>query len=74
VKLNLWPFFVKQQRIVGSYGRNRRDLDATLAAGAEGWLTPVKDRVVPLDETPAAFAALRDRAVLGKILVVPRPE
>lgn len=74
VKLNLWPFFVKQQRIVGSYGRNRRDLDATLAAGAEGWLTPVTDRVVPLDETPAAFAALRDRAVLGKILVVPRPE
>jgi NADPH:quinone reductase-like Zn-dependent oxidoreductase len=73
VKLNLWPFFVKQQRIVGSYGRNRRDLEATLAAGAEGWLKPVLHGVVPLESTVEAFAALRSRSVLGKLVVVPRP-
>jgi len=22
VMLNLWPFFVKEQRLIGSYGRN----------------------------------------------------
>ncbi|MEY2465601.1 MAG: hypothetical protein QOD03_122, partial [Verrucomicrobiota bacterium] len=34
VKLNLWPLFVKQQRLVGSYGRNRADMEATLAWAA----------------------------------------
>jgi len=72
VKLNLWPFFVKQQRIVGSYGRNRRDLEATLSGAAAGWLKPVIDRVMPLAETPQAFAMLRRRSVLGKIVVAPR--
>jgi len=74
VKLNLWPLFVKQQRIVGSYGRNRKDMEATLAAAAEGWLKPVIDRVVPLPDTAEAFALLRRRAVLGKIVVVPPSE
>jgi len=66
VTLNLWPLFVKQQRLVGSYGRNRKDLVATLRAAAEGWLRPVIDRVVSLAEMPEAFAALRARSVLGK--------
>jgi NADPH:quinone reductase-like Zn-dependent oxidoreductase len=71
VKLNLWPLFVKQQKIVGSYGRNRKDMEATLAGAAAGWLKPVIDRVVPLADTAGAFAALRSRGVLGKIVVVP---
>ena len=25
VQLNLWPFFVKQQKLVGSYGRTRAE-------------------------------------------------
>src|SRR5262249_38244690 len=36
--LNLWPFFVKQHRLVGSYGRNRADLEATLEWAATGKL------------------------------------
>jgi len=71
VQLNLWPFFVKQQRLVGSYGRNRADLARTLEWAAAGRLEAVIDRVYPLAETPAAFTALRNRAVLGKVLVRP---
>jgi len=71
VKLNLWPLFVKQQKLVGSYGRNRRDIQATLAWAAAGKLKPVIDSVFPLAETPAAFAKLRNRAVLGKLVVEP---
>ncbi|MBM3840810.1 MAG: zinc-binding dehydrogenase [Verrucomicrobia bacterium] len=71
VRLNLWPFFVKEQRLIGSYGRTRRDLIATLEWSAAGKLQPTIDRVVGLSETPAAFAALRNRAVLGKVIVVP---
>ena len=69
--LNLWPFFVKQQRLIGSYGRTRRDMEATLNWAAAGRLTPVVDRVVSLADAAAAFAALRSREVLGKVIITP---
>lgn len=71
VSLNLWPFFVKQQRLVGSYGRNRSDIQATLEWAAAGKLKPVIDSIFPLDQTPAAFAKLRSRQALGKVLIEP---
>jgi len=71
VTLNLWPLFVKQQKLVGSYGRNRRDIQATLEWAAAGKLKPVIDSVFPLAETPVAFAKLRSRAVLGKLVIEP---
>ena len=71
VNLNLWPLFVKQQKLVGSYGRDRADLQATLEWAAAGKLKPVIDSIFPLDQTAAAFAKLRSRAVLGKVLVKP---
>jgi 2-desacetyl-2-hydroxyethyl bacteriochlorophyllide A dehydrogenase len=70
IEFNLWPFFVKQHRLVGSYGRNRADLATTLEWVAAGKLQAVIDSVYPLAETPRAFAALRARTVLGKIVVV----
>lgn len=71
VSFNLWPFFVKQQRLIGSYGRNRADIQATLEWVAAGKLKPVIDSILPLDQTPAAFAKLRSRKVLGKVLIKP---
>ena len=71
VSFNLWPFFVKQQKLVGSYGRNRADLIATLEWAAAGKLKPVIHATYPLDQTSAAFAELRSRTVLGKILIEP---
>jgi 2-desacetyl-2-hydroxyethyl bacteriochlorophyllide A dehydrogenase len=71
IPFDLWPFFVKQQRLIGSYGRNRADLEATLEWAAAGKLKPVIDSVVPLAQTADAFARLRSRSVLGKVLVKP---
>ncbi|HXG46462.1 MAG TPA: zinc-binding dehydrogenase [Methylomirabilota bacterium] len=71
VKLNLWPFFVKQQRLVGSYGRNSADLRATLDWAAAGRLQPVIDSTYGLAEAEAALARLRSRQVLGKVIVQP---
>jgi NADPH:quinone reductase-like Zn-dependent oxidoreductase len=71
VSLNLWPLFVKQQKLVGSYGRNRRDIQTSLEWAAAGKLKPVIDSVFPLAETPAAFAKLRRREVLGKLIIEP---
>jgi 2-desacetyl-2-hydroxyethyl bacteriochlorophyllide A dehydrogenase len=71
IPFDLWPFFVKQQRLIGSYGRNRADLEATLEWAAAGKLKSVIDSVVPLAQTADAFARLRSRKVLGKVLVRP---
>lgn len=71
VPLNLWPLFVKQQRLVGSYGRDRADVQTTLEWVAAGKLKPVIDSVFPLDQVPEAFAKLRSRSVLGKVLIEP---
>ena len=71
VPLNLWPFFVKEHRLIGSYGRNSADFQATLDWAAAGKLKPVIDSVFPLDQTPAAYAKLRSRNVLGKVLIEP---
>jgi NADPH:quinone reductase-like Zn-dependent oxidoreductase len=72
VRLNLWPIFVKQQRLVGSYGRNRRDIEATLEWIARGKLKPVVDSVFSLEQTPQAFQKLRRRDVLGKLVMIGR--
>lgn len=69
VTLNLWPFFVKQQRLIGSYGRNRADMRATLEWVAQGKLKPVIHSTFPLERTAEAFAALRERRVLGKVVI-----
>ena len=71
VQLNLWPFFVKQQKLVGSYGRSRADMVETLEWIAAGKLRPVIDHVYPLEETAEAFRRLRNREILGKALVRP---
>lgn len=71
VSLNLWPLFVKQQRVIGSYGRTRRDLLATLDWAADGRLRASIDEVLPLKRGPEAFARLRRRDVCGKLVIVP---
>jgi 2-desacetyl-2-hydroxyethyl bacteriochlorophyllide A dehydrogenase len=71
VTLNLWPFFVKQQRLIGSYGRNRADIQTTLEWVAAGKLKPVIDSIHPLNEAAVAFARLHARNFLGKVLIDP---
>ncbi|HWN96890.1 MAG TPA: zinc-binding dehydrogenase [Methylomirabilota bacterium] len=69
VTLNLWPLFVKQQRLIGSYGRNRADMRATLKWAAQGKLKSVVHSEFPLDRAAEAFTALRERRVLGKVVI-----
>jgi len=70
-RFNLWPFFVKEQRLIGSGGRNRADIQATLEWASAGKLKPVINSVFPLDQVPVAFQKLRSRQVLGKVLIKP---
>jgi NADPH:quinone reductase-like Zn-dependent oxidoreductase len=69
VTLNLWPLFVKQHRLIGSYGRDVVDFQKTLEWAADGKLRPVVHAVFPLSRAGEALNALRRREVLGKVLV-----
>ncbi|MEP6662363.1 MAG: zinc-binding dehydrogenase [Verrucomicrobiota bacterium] len=69
VEIKLWPLFVKEQSLVGSYGRNRADIEATFELAARGKLKAAIDRIFPLNETADAFARLRAREVMGKLVV-----
>jgi 2-desacetyl-2-hydroxyethyl bacteriochlorophyllide A dehydrogenase len=71
VRLQLWSLFVKEQKLVGSYGRNRKDMQAILDWAAQGKIKPAIAQVFPLAQTASAFAALRQRQVMGKVLVEP---
>ena len=70
-RLNLWPFFVKQLKLIGSYGRNRSDMAETLKWAAAGKLKATIYRTLRLSEAALAFTLLRDRAVLKKIVMTP---
>jgi NADPH:quinone reductase-like Zn-dependent oxidoreductase len=69
VTLNLAPFYAQEQEVVGSTGGTRRDLVTCLDAMARGTLRAVVYRHFPLEEAPAALAALGDPERVGKILL-----
>jgi 2-desacetyl-2-hydroxyethyl bacteriochlorophyllide A dehydrogenase len=71
VRLKLWSFFVKEQKLVGSYGRSRKDMQAVLEWAAQGKIKPAIAHIFPLEQTASAFGALRQRQVMGKVLVEP---
>jgi alcohol dehydrogenase len=70
VCLKLWSFFVKEQKLVGSYGRNREDISTTLNWAAKGLIKAAIYETYPLEKTAQAFADLRERRVQGKAVVV----
>jgi alcohol dehydrogenase len=64
----VWSF---ELNIKGSNSFYDDNLKALLALVAEGKLDPVIDSVVPLDQAAKGLALIRDRAVLGKVIVTP---
>lgn len=71
VSFEIWPFFVRQHRLIGSYGRNHADVTATLEWAAAGRLRSVVHKVFPLANTTDAYTLLRSRSVMGKVLIKP---
>lgn len=69
VSLSLWPLFVKEHKLVGSYGRNRKDIAATLDWAAKGKLKPSIHQTFSLEKTRLAYDALRARNVIGKVVI-----
>ncbi|WP_459618787.1 zinc-binding dehydrogenase [Bordetella sp. 2513F-2] len=64
----VWSF---ELNIKGSNSFYDDNLKALLDMVADGSIKPVIDRVVPLEEAAAGLALIRDREVLGKVVVTP---
>jgi alcohol dehydrogenase len=64
----IWTFELKIQ---GSNSWSPDDLVALMELIKEGKLKPVIDTVLPLDKTAEGVRMLRDREVIGKIIITP---
>jgi alcohol dehydrogenase len=63
--------FRREQRILGSNGWTHNELRRLAAHAFAGRLTPVVDRVLPLERTAEGEIALASREVFGKVIIVP---
>jgi NADPH:quinone reductase-like Zn-dependent oxidoreductase len=64
--------FLQHKRVVGSTMGTQGDLQRLLGLVADGEIDPVVDETYPLGGTDAAFAAMRDRDQVGKLVVSPQ--
>ena len=69
--LVLRHLFIKNLSVLGSTMGPRSALPLIVRNIAEGIFSPVVDRVLPLSEVAQAHRLLEDKAVLGKIVLVP---
>lgn len=70
-ELDMRYVWTKEIDIRGSNGWRRDELMALVELVRAGELEPMLDRSFPLSRVHEAMAVLEDRAVLGKVLVVP---
>ncbi len=64
----IWSF---ELTIKGSNSFYRDNLEDLLAMIADGRIDPIIDRVLPLEEAAEGLRLIRDREVLGKVIVAP---
>ena len=64
----VWTFELK---ILGSNSWTVEDLETLMSLIAAGKLKPVIDTVLPLEQTAEGVRRLRDREVIGKIIITP---
>ncbi len=71
VELDLRVVFWKQLQFMGTTMASRREFEDLLRVVFAGRITPVVDRVFPLDEAREAHAYLEEGGQLGKVVLVP---
>ena len=64
----IWSFELK---IIGSNSFYHENLSALMDMIQAGTLKPVVDKVLPLEEAAEGLRMIRDREVMGKIVVTP---
>jgi len=70
-KTDLRYIWVRELNIIGSDGWTTEGIRALLDEVAAGRIDPIVHQVLPLSEARAAEKLLEDRAVFGKVLLIP---
>lgn len=70
-EIDVPDLFLEHKRIVGSTMGTQSELETLVDLVAAGKLTPAIDETYPLEATGEAFAAMRDREGVGKLVVTP---
>jgi len=68
-KIDIPDLFLGNKQVIGCTMGTQTDLERLVDMVAAGDLEPEIDETYPLGETAAAFAAMRDRETLGKLVV-----
>jgi NADPH2:quinone reductase len=68
-EIDIPDLFLGHKRVEGSTMGTQRDLERLVDLVADGDFSPEVDATYPLDETGAAFAAMQERAGVGKLVV-----
>ncbi|MFC6769823.1 alcohol dehydrogenase catalytic domain-containing protein [Natrinema soli] len=69
--IDVASLFLGHKRIVGSTMGTQDDLRRLVELAADGQLRPEIDRTYALEDTDDAFAAMRDRESVGKLVIEP---
>ena len=64
----LWTY---EHNLMGSNGWRRSDITAMLDYSANGRLTPIIDKIMPLQDVREAERLMEERKIFGKIVLVP---
>jgi acryloyl-coenzyme A reductase len=71
IELNLGAMILYGYEIVGSASCTRQDLEDVIALTRSGEYRPLIDRTLPLESAAEAHRLLADRAVVGRVVLVP---
>jgi alcohol dehydrogenase len=64
----IWTF---ELQIIGANGWMREDIEVLLQLVLDGKMQPVIDKVLPLKEAREGIRLLEERAVIGKVIIIP---
>ncbi len=64
----IWTF---ELQIIGSNSFYNEDFDSLLSMCAKGEIKPLIDKVLPLEQAAEGLSLIRDRKVIGKVVVTP---
>jgi NADPH:quinone reductase-like Zn-dependent oxidoreductase len=71
VQVNLGAVILYSHRILGSRSYSAKDLEDVFALARTGKLRNLVDRTLPLDQAREAHRLLEERAVKGRVILVP---
>lgn len=73
VEIDVNQLYMKQQRIIGTFGSRPQDVARTMQAASEGKIHAVIGRIMALSEAAEAHRLVEANTITGKVMLAPEP-